>query len=47
MWWGVRKELFAKEFQLFVEASAAASDNRSISVQLREAALAAINRQPA
>ena len=37
-WWLVRKDLFAYEFQAFVEAMPNPTDTRSISTRLREAA---------
>ena len=38
IWWQVRKDLFAQEFQSFVEASPPPSETRAITVRLREAA---------
>lgn len=40
LWWGVRKGLFAKEFQAFLESSAPPAERLSISGRLREAAQA-------
>ena len=37
-WWGVRKGLFAAEFQAFLESSASPSEQQSISGRLRDAA---------
>lgn len=37
-WWRVRKDLFANEFQVFIESSVLPVDDRSISEKLREAA---------
>jgi hypothetical protein len=39
-WWSVRKDLFAQEFQTFVEALPEPSETRAISARLREAATA-------
>ncbi len=41
-WWRVRKNLFATEFQTFLEASASPGEQQSISGRLRDAARAAI-----
>ncbi len=38
IWWLVRKDLFAHEFQAFVEASPPPAETRAISERLREAA---------
>jgi hypothetical protein len=40
-WWCVRKDLFANEFQIFIESSVVPVEDRSISQRLREAAQAA------
>ena len=38
IWWRVRKDLFAEEFQAFLEASSRPADERPLSARLREAA---------
>ncbi len=41
-WWRVRKDLFAGEFQVFLESSPSPGEHRSISARLRQAAQAPV-----
>ena len=43
-WWGVRKDLFANEFQIFLESSVSPGEQQSISGRLRQAARATVEK---